>query len=308
MNLRFSPDTEGILRAAGWFPGRRVDVTAWTARLESEGIRCFPAAAAALAALGGLHVKPPPRPRAPVAPTDVLFDPVAAASGEADRSVDWQRAAGVPLFPLGEAYGFRCLLLGLNEHVYVDHEVAQLALVGRSFGEAADALFLGTRRPTRLGAGDAVLYLGFEGGGSHSDQEQVRAALGGVAAALSAGSPPTASLKVPIEECATKNCGSLEVLFQVADARHSTTRATGAEPARVTGLSREEKVVTVLVSLPAPMRESQDTFLALLLRGIREAIDLAGLKVAAAGISFAEEEYKIRLWEAQRRLGLGTLD
>ncbi|RSN26229.1 hypothetical protein DL990_32970 [Amycolatopsis sp. WAC 01416] len=55
---RFSPQAEQDLRAAGWRPGRAVDVAGWRQRLEASGeVRMHPAAAEFLAEFGGLNVE-----------------------------------------------------------------------------------------------------------------------------------------------------------------------------------------------------------------------------------------------------------
>lgn len=97
---RFSSQVQQDLRAAGWQPGRIVDVGGWRQRREAGGVvRMHPAAAGFLAEFGGLTVD--------IAGSGVSMarqpfelDPD-LADGEEDRFVEWGAELGCSLFPIG---------------------------------------------------------------------------------------------------------------------------------------------------------------------------------------------------------------
>ena len=52
------PDVLAAISAAGWFPGRRVDIDRWTVPLRGQGYRSSPRVEEVLSFLGGLVVEP----------------------------------------------------------------------------------------------------------------------------------------------------------------------------------------------------------------------------------------------------------
>lgn len=105
-------EAERTLRAAGWSPGRQVDIAVWRERLEVDGFHMHATAERFLAEFGGLAVeeKGPGVTRAREA---FEFDPL-LAEGEADRFGEWSRTVGESIFPLGELDHGR-YFLGISE-------------------------------------------------------------------------------------------------------------------------------------------------------------------------------------------------
>lgn len=110
---RFSPQVDQDLRAAGWYPGRTVEVDGWRRRLEASGeVRMHKAAEGFLAEFGGLNVEISGR-GVSAAREPFELDPGLAVSEEG-RLAEWGAALGCSLFPLGELDRGR-FLLGISE-------------------------------------------------------------------------------------------------------------------------------------------------------------------------------------------------
>lgn len=140
-----------LLCLGGWSPERRADPAHWIAVLEREGFKSHPAAVAILESLGGLSV---PLPAAGINPYDHMlrFDPVEAASGEADLAEGWGADLGVELFPLGEEVMTGGILWAAsNGWIYLGRGFG-LYFVGESFGPAMDQLAF-MPSPLQLAAG-----------------------------------------------------------------------------------------------------------------------------------------------------------
>jgi hypothetical protein len=129
----FSTETEHVLLAAGWRPGRRVDTAEWRTRLEASGFAMHDAAERFLAEFGGLtfeHGGPGiSQVRAPFE-----LDPLLCL-GEDDRFADWGEVIHRTLFPLGELDEGR-FFLGIDESGVVYLIADWLA----SYGMARDAI------------------------------------------------------------------------------------------------------------------------------------------------------------------------
>ncbi|HUQ59163.1 SUKH-3 domain-containing protein [Lentzea sp.] len=101
---RFSSPVERDLRAAGWHPGRAVDVTGWRQLLEAgDELRMHRAAAEFLAEFGGLNVEID-GPGLTAAREPFELDPELCV-GEEDRFAEWGADLGCSLFPLGGSIG-----------------------------------------------------------------------------------------------------------------------------------------------------------------------------------------------------------
>jgi hypothetical protein len=109
---RFSEETESILVAAGWKPGRRVDVSAWRDQLEGRGLTMHDAAERFLQEFGGMDVRASGS-GVTSAKEPFQFDPTLAL-GEEDSFELWSRRSGHSLFPLGELDRGR-FFLGIDE-------------------------------------------------------------------------------------------------------------------------------------------------------------------------------------------------
>lgn len=143
----FDPDTERVLRSAGWSETRSVPTAGWVGTLAREGLRVFPAAERLLANLGGLSVTPPPDEHRVFMPDPFTLDPVRAASGEADRIELWQEQFGLTLYPLGECFLHMILLTDPGGRIFAGTR-GTFVLVGNSIEEAMAVLTLGRTRPT----------------------------------------------------------------------------------------------------------------------------------------------------------------
>jgi hypothetical protein len=89
----WSPEVDAHARAAGWYPGRRVDFDGWAQELAKDNVRPHPAAAEFLAEFGGLHIPKKGPAGIDFAPVEVEFDPTLVGP------------VGDDLYPLGEAGG-----------------------------------------------------------------------------------------------------------------------------------------------------------------------------------------------------------
>lgn len=141
-----APEVVGALGAAGWVPGRRVDVEPWRRMFAGSGLDMHPAAEAFLAESGGLRVDVS-GPGITVASTPFDLDP-APCQGEEGRFLGWRERTGRRLHPLGELDHGR-FFLGIDERteIYlVETWVAAFGPVDR----ALEALVLGIR-PTEVG-------------------------------------------------------------------------------------------------------------------------------------------------------------
>jgi len=124
------------LTNAGWFPGRRVDITA----LERLGLSLFPAAKSVLQEFFGLHIGVC-GPGKECATSDVLVDP-SATTHLLEELREYEQLLGVRLFPLGEvhrSYGF--LLIDERGRTYLlSDEIIPFA---RSFDDSLEKLVKG---------------------------------------------------------------------------------------------------------------------------------------------------------------------
>ncbi|RJQ77760.1 hypothetical protein D5S17_15205 [Pseudonocardiaceae bacterium YIM PH 21723] len=109
---RFTSDTEQALRAAGWSPERRVDISRWREFFQASGFAPNAVVEGFLAEFGGLSVTISgpglERAREPFKIDPVLLD------GEEERFQEWGEELGVTLYPIGELnYGH--YFLGMDE-------------------------------------------------------------------------------------------------------------------------------------------------------------------------------------------------
>ncbi|MEV6678876.1 SUKH-3 domain-containing protein [Streptomyces erythrochromogenes] len=110
---RFSSQVEEELLAAGWTPGRSVDVERWTAPFEAAGLTAHPAARDFLAEFGGLHFVFS-GPGVECARQTFELDPL-LCEGEEDSFLEWSEEQGHSYFPVGHLDEGRFALLGIDE-------------------------------------------------------------------------------------------------------------------------------------------------------------------------------------------------
>jgi SUKH-3 immunity protein len=142
----FPAEVQDALLAAGWRPGRRLDVAEWRTRLADSNFQMHDAAEKFLAEFGGLSFEFAgagiTRAREPFE-----FDPM-LAWGEDDRFSDWSRIAKRSLFPVGELDRGR-FFLGIDEYQAVYLVADWLG----GYGFARDAI-----RNLILGVAAEVIY------------------------------------------------------------------------------------------------------------------------------------------------------
>ncbi|MFC7330760.1 SUKH-3 domain-containing protein [Marinactinospora rubrisoli] len=140
----WSARTEARLRAAGWYPGRRVDVGPWVAWLrERGGFVPHPAARAFLREFGGL-ASPYAGPGRNMARSEFRFDPAVAEYDDEIFSC-FSRGVSGRLYPLGGTdRGNR--YLAMDEAGAVFSLMDSNTVLGRTAEEALDNLCEGVHR------------------------------------------------------------------------------------------------------------------------------------------------------------------
>lgn len=134
-----SRETERVLRAAGWYPGRRIDVSGWVCELEESGFLMHEAAVEFLSEFGGLRVNVH-GPGISCVKEPFELDPLLCL-GEDDRFRGWGNTLGKHLAPLGELDHGR-FFLGIDAHAVIHLVVDWVASFG-PVSEALDRLILG---------------------------------------------------------------------------------------------------------------------------------------------------------------------
>ena len=110
-----------VLRAADWYPGRRVDTRAWVDALRGEDYPVFQEAVRVLSEYGGLTFKPPVRPGSAYGPSLIRFVPLYERTDERPRVEDLEHQVGQRLCAVGDlADGRYSLLVAEDGHVYAD--------------------------------------------------------------------------------------------------------------------------------------------------------------------------------------------
>jgi hypothetical protein len=143
------PVVTATLTDAGWSPDRSFATDDVTAKLGAEGFHVIPLALEVLASLGGLTVKPPVRATASFGSGAIVFDPLWAASGEADRIHQRERELGVRLCPVAEWSGEYILLVAEDGQVFAE-TTFQLLRLGRDINEAILRLIVADTPPEDL--------------------------------------------------------------------------------------------------------------------------------------------------------------
>ncbi|MBL1072871.1 SUKH-3 domain-containing protein [Nocardia sp. 2] len=129
----FTKETEEVLRASGWSPGRQIDTGPWREALERNGFQWNAVADRFLMEFGGLVVDIS-GPGITSAREPFELDPM-LADGEDDRFAEWADVIGESIAPVGELDSGR-YFLGMSES-------GDLYLVAdwlASFGKIPDAL------------------------------------------------------------------------------------------------------------------------------------------------------------------------
>lgn len=138
--MTWSNRAETTLRAAGWFPGRKVDITHWHAELAiDEGFDFHNEAKRILREFGGITVEVS-GPGVQKARTSFDLDPV-LCSGQQRWFAGLSERHGARLFPLGEVQGGHASL-GIDEHggvhILFDRHVFFVGRRGDALGNLID--------------------------------------------------------------------------------------------------------------------------------------------------------------------------
>jgi hypothetical protein len=137
-SLTPSPEAEAVLRAAGWTPDRRVDITGWVEGLSRDGIEVFPHTEAILRNFGRLRLGH--KLRGGPSRQDFSVDPTTWL-GEDEHIRDIETAIGRRLNPLGETMG--AALLGvLDDGAVIAEMDGDVVEIGTSWREALDYLIV----------------------------------------------------------------------------------------------------------------------------------------------------------------------
>jgi hypothetical protein len=138
----FHPETEALLKAAGWTGRPSEDVSNRLDSLASEGFSMVPGLGNVLAEFSGVSVESGGSGRE-VGRARVEFDET-HASGETDRFERFERVLGVALSPLGLVEGgMSFLALGSDGALYCFFH--ELWRAGATLEEGLDNLLLGRR-------------------------------------------------------------------------------------------------------------------------------------------------------------------
>ncbi len=136
--MRFTPLTDQCLRAAGWFPGRQVDILPASRLLETDGYTIFPVAGAFIAEFNGLRINVLNRRGRKYELLEL--DAIVAAKGESKSKLQVAIPAvvGTQLCPVGEAYsGYTTLSIGADGRVFFSYDTF-VHLAGATADQALD--------------------------------------------------------------------------------------------------------------------------------------------------------------------------
>ncbi|MGL4420540.1 MAG: SUKH-3 domain-containing protein [Gemmataceae bacterium] len=115
----FSEEMMATLAAAGWFPGRRVDVSEWHKAVLEEGFEVSPLALELWATFGGLILESPTFKLNKAFPPPVLVDPLETLGS---RCAKREGLAGEVLTPFGECKEQTAIFVTPTGAFYGDYE------------------------------------------------------------------------------------------------------------------------------------------------------------------------------------------
>ncbi len=142
--------TIACLRAAGWEPGRRLDVRSFVEVLAGDGYAVFPPVEEFVAAFGNLTISFP-HYRDPTIIDHCHFDVAQAVRNVFPENVSyWSDRVGDPLCPIGEAFSNHMTLLIADDGAMYGGFEETLVKLGDNGDEALNNL-CGGREPEFLG-------------------------------------------------------------------------------------------------------------------------------------------------------------
>ncbi|MFE3194301.1 SUKH-3 domain-containing protein [Nocardia sp. NPDC059240] len=145
-----NPITTQAITAAGWTSSRRIDITDWRDRLESEGYHISRPAASILESFGNLTLQIPNLLGALWSPDPFFFDPIDVANGMYERYADIEAALGHHMTPLAANATGTAFLLMLDDARVVSDGPLALHLLGETFPQALDLIVRRHRTPQPL--------------------------------------------------------------------------------------------------------------------------------------------------------------
>jgi hypothetical protein len=140
--MRFTSRVEAVLRKAGWYPGRAIDIAIWRDSIAAHGITLSRAAEDALIEFGELRIdiSGPGRDHA-LEP--FVFDPAEPAENPEDLA-EYATSLGYGLAPLG--------LFGYANHFMVQADsgavillAEDVVIMGSDLDRSIEAMVLGVR-------------------------------------------------------------------------------------------------------------------------------------------------------------------
>ncbi|MGP3960717.1 SUKH-3 domain-containing protein [Nonomuraea sp. 3N208] len=139
-------DVLAAIRASGWWPERRVDVSRWAASLAREGYNASALAREVLSSLGGLVIEPV-NSSGPNFSNDepFNFDPLLAGSGQRELSQEIENILGGSYFPIGEWLSYSSVFIEVRGRV-VAAGMGWIWELGKSFEEGLE-LAIRAHRP-----------------------------------------------------------------------------------------------------------------------------------------------------------------
>ena len=136
--MELSADATAVLKAAGWSPARRVDLSEDITALQEQGFVFHTAVTEALNRFGGLHLRPQGRSGAAQRPPPFHLDPFEAGDGEFEKFNRIASGFGDPLTPIG-AVGDDFLAMAADGRVLRSANGA-FEVIGGDIGNALDRL------------------------------------------------------------------------------------------------------------------------------------------------------------------------
>ncbi|MEU3512222.1 SUKH-3 domain-containing protein [Streptomyces longwoodensis] len=112
------PELQSALRAAGWYPERRFDITQWVTSLQQEGYVLNPPAEKVLSTLGGLVIEPVNRMGSNFSNDEPFsVDPVSAGAGQHALALEIGEILGGQYFPIGEWLSYSTVFIEFGGNV-----------------------------------------------------------------------------------------------------------------------------------------------------------------------------------------------
>jgi hypothetical protein len=113
-----TPSISTALLAAGWTPGRRIDISPLVAEMQSWGFKVIPEAGSILEEFGRLKIEPLHSDQDAYYAEVIFFDPLQTA--ELDRLLDCERRLATQLSPIGALRSDATLMVASGGGIFVE--------------------------------------------------------------------------------------------------------------------------------------------------------------------------------------------